>query len=83
MRILPKEITTFWTLFTAPVMWAFHFLACYLIAAIWCAKRGDVGFNLVQLAIAGVTLLALGMILISTWLAWRQWGGGTHAPPTR
>ena len=31
--------------------------------------------------IALVTLAALGTILLSAWLAWRQWGFGTHAPP--
>ena len=27
MRLLPREIESLWTLFTAPVVWALHFLA--------------------------------------------------------
>ena len=81
MQIVPKEIESLWTLFTAPVVWAFHFLACYVMAAIWCAKSGNTGFIPVQLGIAGVTLLALALIVLSAWLAWRQWGFGKHGTP--
>ena len=42
MRIIPKEVETLWTLFTAPVVWAAHFLVCYVLAAVWCAKRGKI-----------------------------------------
>jgi hypothetical protein len=81
MRIIPKEVETLWTLFTAPVVWAAHFLACYVLAAVWCAKRGDIGFGVVQASIAAATLAAVAMILLSAWLAWRQWGFGTYDPP--
>jgi hypothetical protein len=81
MRIFPKEIETLWTLFTAPVVWAFHFLACYVMAAIWCAKRAEASFDIVQAGIAGATVLALALIALSAWLAWRQWGFGTQDPP--
>ena len=81
MRILPKQVETLWTLFTAPVVWALHFLFCYVLAAVWCAKRGDLGFGLVQTGIAAATLAALAMILLSALLAWRQWGFGTQDPP--
>ena len=59
MRIIPKEIETLWTLFTAPVIWAFHFLFCYVAAAVWCAKRGDTGFGILQ---AGIALQKSGLI---------------------
>lgn len=81
MRILPKEVETLWTLFTAPVVWAAHFLVCYVLAATWCAKHGDFGFGVVQAGIAAATIIAAGMILFSAWLAWRQWGFGTDGPP--
>ncbi len=81
MRIIPKEIETLWTLFTAPVVWAAHFPICYVLAAVWCAKRGDTGFGVVQAGIAAATLAAVAMILLSAWLAWRQWGFGTDDPP--
>ena len=81
MRILPKEMETLWTLFTGPAIWAFHFLLCYVAAAVWCAKRGDAGFGMVQTGVAAATFVALAMIVLSGWLAWRQWGFGTHDPP--
>ncbi|MGS1097416.1 hypothetical protein ACVCNR_23030 (plasmid) [Aquamicrobium terrae] len=81
MRIIPKEMQTLWTLFTAPVIWAVHFLACYITAAVLCARQGDAGFATVQLCIVAATLLALGLIVLSAWLAWRQWGFGRRDPP--
>ena len=83
MRILPKEIQSLWTLFTAPVVWATHFLVCYVGAAIYCARRDlfGFGFEIVRAGIAGATVIALAMILLAAWLAWRQWGFGMHDPP--
>ena len=45
MRILPREIESLWTLFTAPVVWALHFLVCYVGAAIFCAKQQALGLD--------------------------------------
>lgn len=83
MRIVPKEIETLWTLFTAPVVWAAHFLACYVAAALYCAREDVLpfGFGAVRSGIALFTLAALSMIILSAWLAWRQWGFGTGDPP--
>ncbi|GLS30976.1 hypothetical protein SAMN04488498_11451 [Mesorhizobium albiziae] len=83
MRVLPKQVDTLWTLFTAPVVWALHFLTCYIGAAIYCAKPDlfGVGFDAVRVGIAVATFLALGAISVSAWLAWRQWGFGTDDPP--
>jgi hypothetical protein len=81
MRIIPREMQTLWTLFTAPVIWAAHFFFCYATAAVLCARQGDAGFATVQLCIAAATLFALGLILLSAWLAWRQWGFGRRDPP--
>lgn len=81
MRIIPKEVESLWTLFTAPVVWAAHFLVCYALAAVLCAKRGDAGFGVVQAGIGAATVVAVVMILLSAWLAWRQWGFGTDDPP--
>lgn len=83
MRIVPKEIETFWTLFTAPVIWAVHFLFCYVGAAVFCAKQAelDLSFEIIRIAIAGGTLVALALITLSGFLAWRQWGFGLDAPP--
>ena len=83
MRIVPREVETLWTLFTAPVVWAAHFLVCYVGAAVYCAKRDlfSFGFDGVRIGIAVTTIIALSLILASSWLAWRQWGFGAHDPP--
>ena len=82
-RVLPREVESLWTLFTAPVVWALHFLACYVGAAIYCEKPGILGhdFDNLRLAIAVVTVFALAMIVLSALLAWRQWGFGRGDPP--
>lgn len=56
-----------WTLIASPLIWAVHFLACYLTAAIWCAKLGDSqrSFQEVRLAIAVFTVVALLGIAIN------------------
>lgn len=83
MRLIPKEIESLWTLFTAPTVWAVHFLVCYVGAAVYCAKRDwwGFGFEWVRVGIGVATLLALAMIVMSAWLAWRQWGFGMYDPP--
>ncbi len=46
------------------MVWAVHFLACYLTAAIWCAKAGRVAeLAGVRVAVATSTLVALGAIV--------------------
>lgn len=82
-RVLPKQIETLWTLFTAPVVWAAHFLICYVGAAIFCEKSQLLGFRFdtLRIAIAMVTCIALAMIVVSAFLAYRQWGFGTGDPP--
>lgn len=82
-RLLPREIETLWTLFTGPVVWALHFLGCYVTAAVFCEKPGLLGgdFDTLRLAIAALTALSLAMIMLSSILAWRQWGFGAGDPP--
>ncbi|TKT76155.1 hypothetical protein [Aquamicrobium sp. LC103] len=83
MRIIPRQVETFWTLFTGPIVWALHFLLCYVGAAIFCAKPDmfGVSFEAVRMAIAGITVVALAAIAFSAFLAWRQWGFGSDDPP--
>lgn len=80
---IPPEVETLWTLFTAPIVWALHFLICYVAVAIFCAKRLPEGFSFdtVRVGLVVVTVMALAMILFSGWLAWRQWGFGADDPP--
>jgi hypothetical protein len=78
-HLLPREIESLWTLFTAPVIWAAHFLVCYVAAAVACARGADLA--LVRLGIGGATVLALLGIVLAGMLAWRQWGFGSGDPP--
>ncbi|MCO5161394.1 MAG: hypothetical protein M9939_09680 [Mesorhizobium sp.] len=82
-RLLPRQIESLWTLFTAPIVWALHFLGCYIGAAIFCEKPDLLGddFDRLRLAIAILTALCLVVIVLSGVLAWRQWGFGTGDPP--
>lgn len=82
-HLLPPEIESLWTLFTAPVVWAAHFVVCYAVVAIYCEKAAvwDVDFGNVRTALGIFTLLALAMIVLSAYLAWRQWGFGAGDPP--
>lgn len=71
-----------WTLTAAPAVWALHFLACYVLAAVWCARAGrDAPLGSARGWVAFLTVAAL---LLLAWLAWRGWqrlnylGGGRH-----
>lgn len=81
--LLPKEVESLWTLFTGPVVWALHFLVCYIVSAIVCEKPDLLGgdFFTLRKTIGAITALALAMIVLSAALAWRQWGFGTGDPP--
>jgi len=83
MHVVPKQVESLWTLFTAPVVWAGHFLICYVGAAVYCAKADTLpfGFSGVRMGIAIATCVALALIAASAWLAWRQWGFGAYDPP--
>ena len=66
MQLLEKDETretnqSLWLLTASPTTWAMHFLACYLTAAIWCAKYAGPERSLgnVRVAIAIYTVLAL------------------------
>jgi hypothetical protein len=53
-----------WAMIIAPTIWAVHFLACYILAAIFCAKAGApaADFATVRWWIAGLTVVALAGI---------------------
>lgn len=82
-HFLPREVESLWTLFTAPVVWALHFLLCYAGAAIFCEKPELLGnsFGNLRVAISVLTLMALATIALCALLAWRQWGFGKGDPP--
>ena len=62
--MLVRPDPSLWTLITAPMVWAGHFLACYLVAAVFCAKAttGVADLTTVRLGIGAATLVALLLI---------------------
>jgi hypothetical protein len=53
-----------WAMIVAPTIWAMHFLLCYILAAVFCAKADAPSADLatVRLWIAGFTVVALAAI---------------------
>ncbi len=64
--------TDLWRVIAAPIVWALHFLFCYVYAAIYCEKTGR-GASLDQptLVVIGATVVALALIGLSTHHIWR------------
>ena len=55
-----------WAMIVAPTIWAVHFLLCYILAAVFCARAGAPSADLatVRWWIAVFTVLALGAIAV-------------------
>ena len=67
--------TDLWRVIAAPIIWALHFLFCYIYAAIYCEKAGrSAALGDVRIAVAVATLLALAGIGLSTRPLWRVRG---------
>lgn len=80
MNYLPEKKESLWMLATSPVIWAAHFLLCYVTAAIWCAKVGG-PLGSVRLAIAIYTVAALGGIGTMAWIGLRRHTFGSATVP--
>jgi hypothetical protein len=85
-----RDRADLWTLLMPPTVWALHFLFCYLVAAVACAKGGisltAPGFSYAPLEglrpmVALGTVVALVLIGIGARQAWRHWGMGQDLPP--
>ncbi|HZW22716.1 hypothetical protein [Noviherbaspirillum sp.] len=57
------------SLIAAPLIWAAHFLACYLFVSIACALAVPGA----RTGIAAATTLALALIAVSAWSNYRKW----------
>lgn len=63
-----------WLMFLPPFIWAVHLLACYLTAAIWCAKHVGMesGFMTVRVAIGVYTAVAVAVMGGFGWIGFRR-----------
>jgi hypothetical protein len=76
----PPGHYSLWLLTIAPTIWAAHLLACYITAAIWCARFIPAGGPLggIQGAIAWYTGFALVGIAAIGWEGYRRHRHGTE-----
>jgi hypothetical protein len=71
-----------WLLITSPSVWALHFLASYVLAAVHCAKGGQAAaLGSIVPWIAGLTIVALIVVAVTGANAFRHWGFGANSPP--
>jgi len=71
-----------WFLISSPIVWALHFLACYVLAAIHCAKASELAeLGSVRLWVLAFTVIALISVAITGAHAFRHWGFGANSPP--
>lgn len=67
--------TDLWRVIAAPIVWALHFLFCYIYGAVYCAKAGrDASLDGPTTVIVGATVVALSLIAFSTHHLWRVRG---------
>lgn len=67
--------TDLWQVILAPVVWALHFLFCYVLAATYCEKAGrEAALDPVRTAVLIATLAGLAVIALGTRGLWRVRG---------
>ena len=67
--------TDLWRVIAAPIIWALHFLFCYIFAAIYCEKSGrEAVLGDVRIGIAIATVVALAGIGLATRHLWDERG---------
>ena len=63
--------TDLWRVIAAPIIWAAHFLFCYVYAAVYCAKAGrDAPLLDVRIAVVMATVVALVLLGLATRHLW-------------
>lgn len=74
---------TLWPLLGPPTVWALHFAAAYVWAAVACAKAvpNDSVYLAARWGIGALTVVALAMIAYAGYRAWQIWGFGRFDPP--
>jgi hypothetical protein len=78
-----EQHQSLWLLAASPIVWAAHFLLCYITAAIWCEKVVGPGGALmtVRMTIAVYTAVALAVIGIIGWIGYRRHSYGSADLP--
>jgi hypothetical protein len=67
--------TDLWRVIAAPIVWALHFLFCYVYGAVYCEKLGrDAPLAGPTMVIIGATVVALALIGLSILSLWRVRG---------
>jgi hypothetical protein len=70
----------------SPLVWAGHFLFCYVLVAVACAfgfaTAAEGEWDAIRIVLVIVSALALGLIAVLTFLAYRRWRqtGGSERP---
>jgi len=73
---------TLWTLIVPPTVWAGHFLFCYLLAAIMCARGAiDLSFRAYGWLVVVVTMLSLALVVAAGLIALAQERIAGDPPP--
>lgn len=57
-----KHKHSLWRLGLSPVIWGIHFLLCYIIVALWCAKYPWIELNTIRVVISIITLFAFVVV---------------------
>ncbi|HEY0845723.1 MAG TPA: hypothetical protein VGE12_10160 [Noviherbaspirillum sp.] len=65
------------SLISAPLIWAGHFLLCYVWVSLACAF----GWKAIGTPIAIFTLLALTLLAYTGWVNYRKWTQTRHSNP--
>ena len=72
-----------WMLTVSPGIWGAHFMACYVVAAVWCAKAPSAltPLGAIRTTVVILTVLALAGIAVTGWIGYRAHRlGGESAP---
>jgi hypothetical protein len=83
MARLAEQHQSFIVLAGSPLVWAAHFMLCYVTASVWCAKQDSalVSLMTVRTTIAIYTAAALAGIAVIGWMGYRAHSfGGASAP---
>lgn len=63
--------TDLWKVIAAPIIWAVHFLVCYVLAAVYCEKAGrGASLEEIRIWLIVATIAALAGIAASTLRLW-------------